>query len=91
MALRFCQRFGISNPSPAYIERVATAYKSGIYQSIGSGEYGDLGAMVASVLLDDESRQVVLDQDPSHGHIREPLLKVRQLSNYEPARFLDLL
>lgn len=77
MALRFCQRFGISNPSPAYIERVATAYKSGIYQSIGSGEYGDLGAMVASVLLDDESRQVVLDQDPSHGHIREPILKVR--------------
>jgi len=76
MALRFLQRFGISNPSPGYVKRVSTAYKIGSYGQFGSGKYGDLGAMVAALLLDDESRQVVLDADQSHGQLREPLLKV---------------
>jgi uncharacterized protein (DUF1800 family) len=43
---------------------------------MGSGKYGDLGAMVAAILLDDESRQVVLDSDQAHGHLREPLIKL---------------
>ena len=76
MALRFLQRFGISNPSPVYVQRVSTAFKMGSYEQFGSGKYGDLGAMVAAILLDDESRQVVLDADQSHGHLREPLIKV---------------
>ena len=76
MALRFLQRFGISNPSPAYIERVSMAFITGSYGQFGAENYGDLGAMVAAVLLDDESRQVVLDADQTHGHLREPLLKV---------------
>ncbi len=78
MASRIIQRFGISNPSPSLIERVATAYKTGSYDNgrFGSGRYGDLGALVAAILLDDETRQVVLDADPAHGHIREPLVKV---------------
>ena len=76
LATRIIQRFGISNPSPGFIERVATAYITGAYEQIGSGQYGDLGAMVAAILLDDESRAVVLDADQSHGHLREPLVKV---------------
>ncbi len=76
MALRVIQRFGISNPSPGFIHRVATAYKQGWYGQFGSGGYGDLGAMVAAILLDDESRSVVLDTDQSHGALREPLIKV---------------
>lgn len=58
MAIRIIQRFGISNPSPQFIHRVATAYSTGLYDGqFGSGEYGDLGAMAAAILLDDESRQ----------------------------------
>ena len=76
IALRVLQRFGMSNPSPVYVERVSSAYKTGYYGQFGSGNYGDLGAMVAAILLDDESRQLVLDADQTHGHLREPLLKI---------------
>ena len=77
MAVRIIQRFGISNPSPGFVERVVAAYSTGSYGGLfGSGSYGDLGAMLAAILLDDESRQVVLDEDSTHGHLREPLIKV---------------
>ena len=76
MAQRVIQRFGVSNASPSFIERVATAYSTGSYGQFGTGKYGDLGAMVAAILLDDETRELVLDVDPAHGHIREPLVKV---------------
>mmetsp|Transcript_598 Transcript_598/g.1174 ORF Transcript_598/g.1174 Transcript_598/m.1174 type:complete len:1161 (+) Transcript_598:1495-4977(+) len=76
MAVRVIQRFGISNPSPGFVERVATAYKTGSFKQSVSGKYGDLGAMVAAIILDDESRSPVLDADQSHGHLREPLIKV---------------
>ena len=45
LAIRMIQRFGISNPSPGFIERVATAYKRGEHNGIGSGSYGNLGAL----------------------------------------------
>lgn len=76
MALRMIQRFGNSNPSPGFVERVSSAYAEGTYGQFGSGEYGDLGALVAAILLDDESRRPVLDEDQSSGHLREPLVKV---------------
>ena len=31
---------------------------------------------IAAILLDVESRSITLDADPSHGHLREPLIKV---------------
>lgn len=63
LAIRMIQRFGISNPSPEFIMRVSETYKAGSFNEFGSGAYGDLGAMVAAILLDSESRTVVLDQD----------------------------
>ena len=49
-----------SNPSPAYVQRVATAFRSGRYvgltRSFGSGVNGDLTATIAAVLLDAEAR-----------------------------------
>ncbi len=45
LSKRMIQRFGISNPSPGFIERVATAHKRGEYNGIGSGSYGNLGAL----------------------------------------------
>jgi hypothetical protein len=68
LAIRLAQRFGISNPSPRYIEAIATAFRTGIYAdgstSIGSGEYGDMQATVAAILLDRESQDILLDADP---------------------------
>ena len=84
LAIRFAQRFGISNPSPRYVETIASAFQSGVYEfadagstiTYGSGIYGDLGATIAAVLLDREARAVILDADLSHGALKEPLLKV---------------
>lgn len=35
------QHFGISNPSPSYIERVALAYEAGTYTAPGGTQFGD--------------------------------------------------
>jgi cullin-associated NEDD8-dissociated protein 1 len=69
------QRFVTSNPSPAYVQRVATAFKSGAYNSIGSGSRGDMSATIAAVLLDDEAQSPLSQKDPTFGRIREPLIK----------------
>ena len=85
LALRFAQRFGLSNPSPRLIDVVATAFRSGSFVDgetgtiFGSGEYGDLGAMVAALLLDRETRTVTLDADPTHGSLQEPLLRLLRI------------
>jgi uncharacterized protein (DUF1501 family) len=80
VAYRFIQRFGVSNPTPRYTVAVATAFKTGTYTNqgitFGQGKYGDMEATIAAVLLDRESRSVVLDKDPAHGALREPILKV---------------
>ena len=40
------------------------------------GEYGDMGATIAAIVLDREARSTVLDADPAAGTLREPLVKV---------------
>merc|ERR1712003_599985 len=89
LAVNLMKHFGISNPSPNYILRVSTAFKRGNYSwtskstktsfEFGSGMYGDLAATTASILLDTESRDVVLDVDPTHGSLLEPILKIYKL------------
>mmetsp|Transcript_1494 Transcript_1494/g.3130 ORF Transcript_1494/g.3130 Transcript_1494/m.3130 type:complete len:1117 (-) Transcript_1494:133-3483(-) len=80
IAIRFIQRFGISNPSPDYIQRVATAFQRGMYKikgvRFGDGKYGNLGAMTAAVILDEEARTVALDADFTSGALLEPMLKL---------------
>ena len=49
------KRFTSSNPSPGYVERVATAFQRGQHEWIGSGQYGDMAATIAAVLLDPEA------------------------------------
>jgi hypothetical protein len=64
-----------SNPSPAYVQRVASAFASGSFASagrtFGAGQRGDLAATVAAVLLDAEARG---DATPSAtaGRLRDP-------------------
>ncbi|KAI2512165.1 Protein of unknown function (DUF1501) [Fragilaria crotonensis] len=103
IATRLAQRFGISNPSPGYIARIADSFRTGLYRfsvgfssvMFGSGRYGDLAATIACVLLDREARTVVLDADPAHGSLREPLLRViglmrsMQFKRYDDIPYVD--
>jgi len=83
LATRLAQRFGVSNPSPRYIKSITAAFRTGVYDGvgapIGSGEYGDMKATIAAVLLDSESMDPILDADPMHGALLEPFLKVVRL------------
>ena len=47
------QRLVTSNPSPAYVSRVAA-----VFNNNGAGVRGDLGAVVKAILLDPEARDV---------------------------------
>lgn len=98
LATRLAQRFGISNASPRYVKAVATAFKTGIYRyehtdgvatDFGTGIYGDLAATVACLLLDREARALILDADPSHGSIKEPLIKLISLMRSLEFSLLD--
>jgi uncharacterized protein (DUF1800 family) len=75
------QRLVTSNPSPAYVSRVASVFASGKYSTFGSGQRGDMKAVVAAILLDPEARR---GDDPTSavatdGHLREPILFVANL------------
>jgi uncharacterized protein (DUF1800 family) len=67
------QRLVTSNPSAAYVSRVASIFKNN-----GSGVRGDLKAVVAAVLLDAEARDESKLTDTSWGKQREPMLRLVQ-------------
>ena len=73
---RLIQQMVTSNPSPAYVRRVAAAFRTGRRGGIGTGRYGDMAAVVAAVLLDQEARTEVLDADPTFGRRHEPIAQV---------------
>ena len=66
------QRLVTSNPSPAYVERVAR-----VFSNNGAGVRGDLRAVVKAVLLDAEARDATSASDPAQGKLREPVLRMR--------------
>jgi uncharacterized protein (DUF1800 family) len=57
-----------SDPTPAYVGRVAA-----VFNNNGFGVRGDLGAVVRAILMDPEARGD-LKTDPAYGHLREPVL-----------------
>jgi uncharacterized protein (DUF1800 family) len=65
------QRLVTSNPSPAYISRVAAAFDNN-----GQGVRGDMKAVWRAVLLDPEARDPAKLQDPTFGKLREPILRM---------------
>lgn len=74
------QRLVTSNPSSAYVGRVADAFRSGSFQlpdgsMAGDGTRGDLRAVAAAILLDPEARDPARINDPAFGKIREPVLR----------------
>jgi len=71
------QRFTTSNPSPAYIERVAA-----VFADNGHGVYGDLGAVIRAVLTDNEALTGTVVPPYVFGKAREPLLKLTAFWRY---------
>jgi uncharacterized protein (DUF1800 family) len=65
------QHLVTSNPSPAYVQRVATAFTTGRSGTFGRGQRGDMQATVAAILLDPEARSAA--PGPSAGRLREPV------------------
>jgi hypothetical protein len=70
------QHLVTSNPSPAYVGRVAA-----VFYNNGNGVRGDLGAVVRAILLDSEARAA--DNTPfsltlpdTSGHLREPVFVI---------------
>jgi uncharacterized protein (DUF1800 family) len=79
------QQLVSSNPSAPYIQRVATVFDSGSFTvsgaTFGSGQRGDLQAVIAAILLDSEARR---GDDPttangSDGKLREPILYIASI------------
>lgn len=64
------QRLVSSNPSPAYVARIAA-----VFNNNGNGTKGDLKAVIKAILLDDEARQAPNSSDTTRGKIREPMLR----------------
>jgi uncharacterized protein (DUF1800 family) len=65
-----------SNPSPQYVQRVATAFSTGKFNTYGSGVRGDMQATIAAILLDPEARRgdVVATAVATDGKLREPIV-----------------
>ena len=64
------QRLVTSNPSPAYVARVAT-----VFNNDGSGVKGNLKAVIKAILLDVEARDASVAAGVSAGKLREPMLR----------------
>ncbi len=71
---RLIQRLVTSNPSPAYISRIAQ-----VFINNGQGVRGDLKAVVQAILLDSEARSVNVSAGTGYGHEREPLIRMTNL------------
>ncbi len=64
------QRLVASNPSKAFISRVAA-----VFNNNGAGVRGDLKAVVAAILLDPEARASTASQVAHYGKQREPVIR----------------
>lgn len=76
VSYRLIQHLVESNPSPAYVQRIAN-----VFNDDGTGTKGNLMAVVQAILLDPEAR----DSDepgtwlPNGGHLREPVLYINSV------------
>jgi uncharacterized protein (DUF1800 family) len=74
------QHLVTSDPSPAYVSRVA-----GVFNNNGAGVRGDMKAVVRAILLDPEARGDVKTA-PRYGKLREPVQYLTNLGRIFPAR-----
>lgn len=74
IARRLIQRLVTSNPSPAFIQRIAS-----VFNNNGSGVRGDLKTVVRAILLDQDARNCCGDGTESAGALREPFIRYMNL------------
>lgn len=67
------QRLVTSNPSPAYVQRVAN-----VFDNNGAGVRGSLVHVYAAILQDDEARGPAGLSNAQFGKLREPILRLVQ-------------
>lgn len=67
------QRLVCSDPSPAYVARVAT-----IFNNNGKGVRGDLAAVFKAILLDTEATSAASLTSTTFGKLREPMVRTAQ-------------
>jgi uncharacterized protein (DUF1800 family) len=72
-AKQMIQRLVTSNPSPAYVRRVAE-----VFNNNGSGVRGDLASVFKAILIDDEARGAAGLSSQTFGKVREPFLRLIQ-------------
>ncbi|MGR6329125.1 DUF1800 domain-containing protein [Sphingomonas sp. XXL09] len=65
------QRLVTSNPSPAYVGRVAATFADN-----GSGVRGDMKAVIKAILLDTEARSDAALTSTTAGKLREPVMRL---------------
>jgi uncharacterized protein (DUF1800 family) len=74
------QHLVTSDPSPAYVARVAAAFNDN-----GAGTRGDMKAVIRAILLDPEARGNIKTA-PRYGKLREPVQLITNLGRIFPAR-----
>jgi uncharacterized protein (DUF1800 family) len=71
IATRLIQQLVTSNPSPGYVQRVAT-----VFNNNGQGVRGDMAAVIRAVLLDAEARDMANASSQTFGKLREPVIRL---------------
>ncbi len=79
IARQLIQRFVTSNPSPAYVRRVAAAFNAN-----AAGFRGDLGYTLRAVLLDPEARGTEALTSTTFGQLTEPVLRMSRVFRAYP-------
>lgn len=75
IAYRLIQRLVKSNPSPAYVQRVAATFNDN-----GLGVRGDMAAVAKAILMDVEARECSYLQSAHNSRLREPLVRHTQFA-----------
>jgi uncharacterized protein (DUF1800 family) len=75
------QKLVTSNPSPAYVQRVAN-----VFINNGNGVRGDMKAVIRAILLDPEARDPAMMSDPVFGKMKEPYIRTANLMKALDAR-----
>jgi uncharacterized protein (DUF1800 family) len=81
VARHLIQRLVTSNPTPAYVQRVAA-----VFADNGQGVRGDLRATVRALLLDSEARNGHLVAPQTFGRLRDPITKLVRLFRIAPGQ-----
>ncbi len=68
------QHLVTSNPSPAYVYRVAQ-----VFANDGTGTRGNLAAVIRAILLDYEARSPAVAANSGFGKLKEPLLRMTSI------------